>query len=224
MNRLDSTKETAFKKRLEDKGWGRAAAHVIPLYGIHYAITRRTNTPLIWSYGGTFVIRFITGLIINPDGTANNEAVESIGFLIGVTFGPAFAKLGIDQSREYAKSRLKKLTKKESKNKQETSDNMTRSKQKYISNLSSQEPQAGKRIALQSSAPKPQWARGIDFKLTNPIQHKEMSSDGNTNKEVNDVKTPEMIENALLRYADLFKKGLIEKDEYDALRKRELGL
>ena len=32
------------------------------------------------------------------------------------------------------------------------------------------------------------------------------------------------LEIALKRYQDMYEKGLIEKDEYDALRKRQLGL
>jgi len=32
------------------------------------------------------------------------------------------------------------------------------------------------------------------------------------------------LELALKRYSDMYEKGLIEKDEYDALRKREMGL
>jgi len=226
-NKMDSAKEAAFKKRLKDKGWGRAAAHAIPFYGIHYAITRRTLTPFTWSYGGTFLIAFIAGLILNP-GVTDKDTVETIGFLIGLTFGPVFAKLGIDQSRDYAKSKLKEITTtgKVMRNDKEfrIAERFRQSHTSSSSVSSTTSQRRAQKLQSTQTAPKPDWTENNEKKY-GEVRNERLAESGDERRQASPHnRTPEKLEDALQRYADLFKKGLIEKDEYDALRKRELGL
>ena len=42
---LSKARRRAYELRQKDAGWGRAVAHLIPFYGLYYAISRRTITP-----------------------------------------------------------------------------------------------------------------------------------------------------------------------------------
>ena len=48
---LSKAKRRAYELRQKDTGWGRVIAHLIPYYGLYYAISRRTITPLFYAFG-----------------------------------------------------------------------------------------------------------------------------------------------------------------------------
>ena len=104
-----------------------------------------------------------------------------------------------------------------------------------------------------AASPEPEWQQSTapqstkpvtpieDEKLTSPVTEPLASKPDsqfigredktrNTKEEVirgvgnDDTSSIDTLEVALKRYQEMHEKGLIEKDEYDALRKRELGL
>ena len=103
-----TSKIEGWSNRQKDKGWGYAFAHLLPFVWIYYAITRRTITPFLHQICGTFAIGLSIGfvsVIANPN--VDEESIENlitIGALIG---SPLFVKKGIDQSRLFAKNKLK---------------------------------------------------------------------------------------------------------------------
>ena len=66
---LRKAKRRAYKLRQEDTGWGRAAAHLIPLYQVHYVRTRATLTPLLYAVVLQVMTAFVLGLL-SPEKTA----------------------------------------------------------------------------------------------------------------------------------------------------------
>ena len=77
-----TTRLEGFKNRQKDTGWCKAFCHIIPFYFIYYGITRRTITPMLYSFLGNLVL----------------------GFSFIST--PLLAKRGIDQVRKNGKSQL----------------------------------------------------------------------------------------------------------------------
>lgn len=129
---VSENQKRAYQLRQKDTGWGRVAAHLIPLYQVYYITTRKTFTPLLYAIG----LQVVTVLIIilfSPDPTvsfANLLAPErtaewyatkvlqlAISPFLFIGYGNTnvacvFAgfigiKLGIDQSRQYAHDVLK---------------------------------------------------------------------------------------------------------------------
>lgn len=82
----------AYKQRQKDNGWGYAVAHLIPLVGIYYAISRKTITPLAYD----FIPRFILILLFGDN-----------GLTISILFTPFVVKFGINNAREFAKKKLR---------------------------------------------------------------------------------------------------------------------
>ena len=103
-----TSKIDGWSNRQKDTSWGYAFAHLLPFVLIYYAITRRTITPFLHQICGTFAIGLSIGfvsVIVNPN--VDEESIENlvtIGALIG---SPLFVKKGIDQSRLFAKNKLK---------------------------------------------------------------------------------------------------------------------
>ena len=103
-----TSKIEAWSNRQKDTGWGYALAHLLPFVWIYYAITRRTITPFLYQVCGAFSIGFCIGLvsvIVNPN--IEEESVESLGTLGALIGSPLLVKKGIDQSRLFAKNKLK---------------------------------------------------------------------------------------------------------------------
>ena len=101
------TKLEGFQNRQKDTGWGYAIAHIVIFVGIYYAITRRTITPLLFSFLGNFVIGFIYGAIIatiNPN--FDQKKLENSATLIGFVTAPILAKKGIEKARNYGKEKI----------------------------------------------------------------------------------------------------------------------
>lgn len=101
---LIPVKEQGHANRLQDTGWGRAAAHLIPFYGLIYAVTRRTVTPALYIFGGSFIIGLGVGLA-NPNMTETQQKSTANAFALLAT--PVLAKFGIDQARKHAEETLK---------------------------------------------------------------------------------------------------------------------
>ena len=101
---LTPGKEVAFKNRLQDTGWGRATAHIFPIYGLVYAITRRTITPLLYTIGGTFLVGVTIGLAA-PE-FPNKATEDGLHTALGLVATPLLAKAGIDQARKHAEKQL----------------------------------------------------------------------------------------------------------------------
>ena len=98
-----SRKVKGWKLRQEDTGWGRAFAHLIPLYPLIYGYKRYTWTPILYSFFGTFTIGVVVGI------TAPNmpeDKSTTYGTWMSIIVTPILAKRGIDQAREYAKLKL----------------------------------------------------------------------------------------------------------------------
>ena len=56
---LPEGKRRAFERRQQDTGWGRVFAHIIPFYGIYYAVSRRIITPFVCSFGLSVSFAFL---------------------------------------------------------------------------------------------------------------------------------------------------------------------
>ena len=101
------TKLEGFQNRQKDTGWGYAIAHIVIFVGIYYAITRRTITPLLFSFLGNFAIGFIYGLIfaiINPN--YDERKLENSATIIGLVTAPILAKKGIEKARKYGQEKI----------------------------------------------------------------------------------------------------------------------
>ena len=97
----------AFQDRQQDKGWGRAWAHLIPFYNLIYAAKRRTITPIYCTIiGGTIVVLTAgVGIAATDPGISNRDLRRSMT-AVGLLATPFLAKTGIDLSREQGKRML----------------------------------------------------------------------------------------------------------------------
>ena len=101
------TKLEGFQNRQKDTGWGYAIAHVVPFVGIYYAITRRTITPLMFSFLGNFAIGFIYGFIFATINSNYDEnKLENSATLIGFVTTPILVKKGIEKARKYGQEKI----------------------------------------------------------------------------------------------------------------------
>ena len=98
-----SRKVKGWELRQEDIGWGRAFAHLIPLYPLFYGYKRYTLTPILYTFFGTFTIGIVAG-IVTPNMPKDKAA--TYGAWLSVIATPLLTKRGIDQAREYAKLKL----------------------------------------------------------------------------------------------------------------------
>ena len=96
--------ESAWQERQQDTGWGRAFAHLIPGYGIFYAIRRRTFTPLLLNIVGGFSLGIFVGLV---GANATQTQRETTAMWLGLAATPLLAKQGIDMARKDGELRLK---------------------------------------------------------------------------------------------------------------------
>ena len=263
---MDEIKTQALQKRLEDTGWGRAFAHLIPLYGIYYAVTRRTITPLAWDLTGSFTLGVILGFLMLSAG-ATESSIDATAVLVSFATTPVLTKQGIDRARNYARTKLRTTGNTDSRNTAiQTIDNQNLLGLKFGEDAKrtpatpKPEPKsayAGLKFgnAAKRISPKPEWqasrasesnkiSKEDNKKMQTPQSPKESSlthENQAIQKERTVEKTPSEIKNSqkahkpesndldnleltLKRYSDMYEKGLIEKDEYDALRKRAMGL
>ena len=103
-----TSKIEGWTNRQKDTGWGYAFAHLLPFVWIYYAITRRTITPFIYQLCGVFAIGFSIGVvsaIVNPN--VDEKSIENLGTIGALIVTPLLVKRGIDQSRLFAKNKLK---------------------------------------------------------------------------------------------------------------------
>jgi len=98
-----SRKVKGWELRQEDIGWGRALAHLIPLYPLIYGYKRYTWTPMLHTFFGTLAIGVVAG-IASPN--MPKDKANIYGTWMSVIATPLLAKRGIDQAREYAKLKL----------------------------------------------------------------------------------------------------------------------
>ena len=106
---VDHGRLKAFKDRQEDKGWGRACAHLIPFYNLIYAAKRRTITPLYCTIiGGTIVVLTAgVGIAASDPGISSRDLGRSMT-AVGLAATPFLAKVGIDLARDQGKRMLNK--------------------------------------------------------------------------------------------------------------------
>tara|TARA_Y100001968_G_scaffold332199_1_gene389476 strand:- start:633 stop:1478 length:846 start_codon:yes stop_codon:yes gene_type:complete len=110
-------KVNSFKRRQLDNGWGYAIAHLLPIVPLYYAINRRTITPIIYlvtfifsEYLLGFLLLLISGALgDNPLGIFFSLLAFLI-YVLGFCLYPYVARLGIKQSRAYAKQRLLEMS------------------------------------------------------------------------------------------------------------------
>ena len=103
-----TSKIEGWSNRQKDTGWGYAFAHLLPFVWIYYAITRRTITPFFYQICGAFAIGLSIGfvsVIVNPN--VDEESIENLGTIGAIIGSPLLVKKGIDQSRLFAKNKLK---------------------------------------------------------------------------------------------------------------------
>lgn len=99
---LPDAKRRAYRARLKDTGWGRAAAHFIPWYWLYYAISRRTITPLLYGDGCLLLASFLAFSLYYEQ-----ELVGGIVALLSLPAKLFGCKFGIHQAREHARMLLK---------------------------------------------------------------------------------------------------------------------
>ena len=95
---LLTAKAEARINRDKDSGWGYAIAHVLPFVGIYYACTRRTITPMAYSFIGNILMGITIG-ISAPDFVKSEESDVSLK-LLGLLTTPLLVKMGIRTIRE----------------------------------------------------------------------------------------------------------------------------
>ena len=104
---LSKEKTTAFKHRQRDTSWGYAFAHLIPFVGLYYACDRRTITPFLYSYLGSWGVGFLLGLaMVSGNPKVPEKELEAAGIIAGLVATPLLVKRGIDQARNHGKLRL----------------------------------------------------------------------------------------------------------------------
>ncbi len=91
--------------RQEDTGWGRALAHMLPIYPLIYGSQRNTYTPLLHCILGNFALSVVFAMA-TPNMPENKQG--ALNTLLGLAATPLLAKRGIDQARDYAKLKLNK--------------------------------------------------------------------------------------------------------------------
>ncbi len=106
---LSKAKRRAYELRQKDTGWGRVIAHFIPYYGLYYAISRRTITPLFYAliaFGIIILILIIIeslNLLSLEPTTEWAEGVAGFMVLAANTAQTIGVKLGINKARKYAR-------------------------------------------------------------------------------------------------------------------------
>ena len=99
------TKEEAWQGRQEDYGWGRAFAHLLPFYAIHYACKRKTITPLVFQLLGSVCVTFFVYAAAVPN--ASDKVLQSQDNMLSLLTAPVFVKLGIRKARRFGADQLK---------------------------------------------------------------------------------------------------------------------
>ena len=89
--------------RQEDTGWGRALAHMLPVYPLIYGLQRNTYTPLLHCMLGNF---FLGVLFVLATPTMAENKQEQYATLLSFAATPLLAKKGIEQARKYGELKL----------------------------------------------------------------------------------------------------------------------
>lgn len=98
---LSKAKRRAYELRQKDTGWGRVIAHLIPYYGLYYAISRRTITPLFYAFGISLIILSLLSLETTTEWA---EGVVGVSWVLAVNIPQTIGvKLGINKARKYAR-------------------------------------------------------------------------------------------------------------------------
>ena len=104
-----TTKIKGWTNRQKDIGWGYSFAHCIPGVWIYYAITRRTLTPFVFTFGGAtllgFVLGFFSGIFI-PN--VDEKTFEKTYYISSIIATPFLAKKGINYARKEGQEKLDK--------------------------------------------------------------------------------------------------------------------
>ena len=105
---LSKAKRRAYELRQKDTGWGRVIAHLIPYYGLYYAISRRTITPLFYAFGISLIAFGISLIILSllslETTTEWAEGVVGVSWVLAVNIPQTIGvKLGINKARKYAR-------------------------------------------------------------------------------------------------------------------------
>ncbi len=214
----------AFRLRLKDTGWGYSfASYLIPFVGIYYAVTRKTITPFVFVVVGElifFVVLFIAGSILMAISEGLGSIFFALGYLISFALGIYLVKLGINQSRIYAKSRLRSIEKSS-----EETENLVDSKLDNKINLDSDdkvvdeyEPVVDKINSFIQSIPEKSKNTGkkLDKNFSKLVQS--IPNKPKANNEMDELEV------RLERLKNMFDKGLISEEEYKAMRKKILEL
>ncbi len=105
---LSKAKRRTYELRQKDTGWGRVIAHLIPFYGLYYAISRRTITPFFYAFGisliGFGISLIILSLLSLETTTEWAEGVVGVSWVLAVNIPQTIGvKLGINKARKYAR-------------------------------------------------------------------------------------------------------------------------
>ena len=103
------TLEESFELRQKDTGWGYAFASLLPFVHLYYGWTRRTITPLVADFAGSFVTAVFISIAVtsaNPD--LSDKQVKNLSQL-AIFSSPVWVKLGINSARKQGAKKLQEL-------------------------------------------------------------------------------------------------------------------
>ena len=213
-NQSPSLQIQAYERRLKDNKGAKALCHLIPFYGLYYACSRRTITPAFLWLITNLVLVGLFFLYIYLFGMSDSEIEWAEELLYGIRIFsiPIAAQIGINKARARAITRLKQLESGE--------DNNVLSRN--FSNLST----------------KLQKVRWFDRKLLNEIKislleflktlydllskYSLLILNWSNQKIASSKISKKMIRVRELKL--LYENGELTQEEYEELRKRELGL
>ncbi len=98
-----------YRRRLAD-GQAQAFAHLIPLYGVYYSVTRKTITPMLRVFGLNF-LGFIGVTLVQADAYSPQDAQEGITFIwfVMLALVPVVVNIAIKDIKQDARERLSVL-------------------------------------------------------------------------------------------------------------------
>ena len=224
INRKKNDKNIAFRRRLKDTGWGYAlASYLIPFIGIYYAISRRTITPFLYVLIGEiifYIVLFLLGNIATAISQGLGLFIFGLGYISSFALGIYLVKLGINQSRLYAKSKLKEIGNSSERNK---IDKKVVGMIDLIEDKNAEENAEedyipiGERFNIFMDSIPQRAKRTVEFiKETVPKTIQLTSRNGKD--DIDKVKV------SLEKLKFMYDQKLINEEEYEAMRKKYLGL
>ena len=198
----------AFRRRQRDTGWGYVfATSLIPFVGLYYAISRRTITPFLYYFIGSIIYFIVISIFILPI-TYLSEGFGS--FLLGLAYIAFFpysiylVKFGIEKARDFAKFELKQIAKEDGMNKKDNESNS-----EFKTNIPA-DSNHSKNLRPKNTV---QFLREKAEDITKSILKRE-------SPRTNLSET----EGQLAELKSMFDRDVISKEEYQAMRKKILGL